>query len=79
MFLYEEVGYEKIQSLAPTLFVRPYAATSLREYFATAFEEYYLKGEASIRDVSPQVYKKLKGFEKGFDFKPQVDDDKEEK
>ena len=36
-FLYKKIGYEKIRNLAPTLFIRPYAATSLREYFFFKF------------------------------------------
>tara|TARA_R100000008_G_scaffold84364_1_gene71575 strand:- start:112 stop:837 length:726 start_codon:yes stop_codon:yes gene_type:complete len=68
--LFKKIGYKKIENIAPTLFVRAYAATSLREYFATAFESYYLKGGNSIKDISPQVYKKLIQFEKIADFDP---------
>lgn len=66
--LYKKVGYKKIGNLAPTLFVRPYAATSLREYFATAFESFYLHGSESIRDISPQVFKKILALEKSTQF-----------
>ena len=68
--LYKKIGYKKIENLAPTLFVRAYGATSLREYFATAFESYYLHGEDSMKDISPQVYKKIIQFEKLSDFNP---------
>jgi hypothetical protein len=43
------------------VFVTPYAATSLREYFATAFTEFYLHPDSHgyLKKVSPEVYKKL--------------------
>ena len=69
--LYKKIGYKKIENIAPTLFVRAYAATSLREYFATAFESYYLKGANSVKDISPQVYNKITQFEKLANFDPQ--------
>ena len=37
-FLHEEVGYEKLSILTNDIFINPYAITSLREYFAMAFE-----------------------------------------
>ena len=54
------VGYEKFQSLTNYgLFLNPYAATSLREYFATGFEEYLLGDHKELEVVSPKLYKKL--------------------
>jgi len=70
-FLYKKIGYDKIRAVAPTLFVRPYAATSLREYFATAFESYYLKGGHTIKKISPNVYEKIRDLESFSEFKPQ--------
>ena len=40
-------------------FVRPYGATSLREYFACAFQEYYLGNKDRLFDRCPEVYKKI--------------------
>ncbi len=57
--LYKEVGYTKIRNIAPTLFIRPYAATSLREYFATGFEDFYLEGGQQLKTISPILYNKL--------------------
>ena len=37
MFLYKDVGYPKLRTMIMGLFVSPYGATSLREYFATGF------------------------------------------
>jgi len=41
------------------IFIRPYAATSLREYFAVGFETYYLKNSAEIRDISPVLFNNI--------------------
>jgi hypothetical protein len=60
MFLYEKVGYDKLSSLTRGLFISPYATTSLREYFATGFTEYYLDSNHNyLKNVSPELYKKL--------------------
>jgi len=67
--LYKEIGYEKINNVAPTLFIRPYAATSVREYFATAFESYFLEGSEKIKNISPQVYSKLRAIDELTNFK----------
>ena len=67
--LYKEIGYEKITNVAPTLFIRPYAVTSLREYFATAFESYFLEGATKIKNISPQVYSKLRAIDGLSNFK----------
>ena len=59
-FLYKELGYEKLANFVSGLFITPYAVTSLREYFATAFEDYYLNNKSQrIKDISPEAYKKL--------------------
>ena len=61
MLLYKKIGYDKLSSLMQGLFISPYAATSLREYFATAFTEFYLHPHEHeyLKKVSPQLYKKL--------------------
>jgi hypothetical protein len=59
-FLHQEIGYDKLATLMRGLFINPYAATSLREYFATGFTDFYLHPEHSdLQQVSPQLYKKL--------------------
>ena len=68
-FLYKVVGYEKIVNLAPTLFIRPYAATSVREYFATGFEDYYLEGGMQLKNISPILHSRIELLEKNTDFK----------
>ena len=60
MFLYETVGYDKLSSICQGLFVSAYAATSLKEYFATGFLEFYLDPNHNfLKKTSPQLYKKL--------------------
>ena len=39
-FLYQTVGYDILHILTPGLFASPYGATSLREYWANAFEHF---------------------------------------
>ncbi len=59
-FLYIEVGYPALLGLTKGLFVSPYGATSLREYFANSFEEIYAKKNAQhVKKVSPSVYKTI--------------------
>lgn len=60
-FLYKEIGYEKIESAAPGLFLEPYAATSVREYFANGFENFFLNQNAYqiLRKSHPVLFKKL--------------------
>tara|TARA_R100001594_G_scaffold139712_1_gene184336 strand:+ start:80 stop:757 length:678 start_codon:yes stop_codon:yes gene_type:complete len=54
------VGYERFNNLTKHgLFINPYAATSLREYFATGFEEYVLGDHKELETISPKLYKKI--------------------
>ena len=60
-FLLKQVGYDKLQNFAAGVFVTTYAPTSLREYYATGFVEFFLNpdGHRYLKKVSPQLYKKL--------------------
>jgi len=58
-FLYKEIGYPKLTSTVMGLFISPYATTSIREYFAKGFEDYYLNNGQLIRHISPALYKKI--------------------
>ncbi len=58
--LLNDIGYDKLQTICQGLFVNPYGATSLREYFATGFTDFYLHPDHSyLKRVSPELYKKL--------------------
>ena len=59
-FLLSVVGYERFEKITKYgLFINPYAATSLREYFATGFEEYILGDHQELKTISPILYSKL--------------------
>jgi hypothetical protein len=58
-FLYLQVGYPVLRTLASGLFLSPYAATSVREYFADAFEEYFIRDSKYVKLISPSVYFKI--------------------
>tara|TARA_Y100000034_G_C6883841_1_gene405498 strand:+ start:873 stop:1562 length:690 start_codon:yes stop_codon:yes gene_type:complete len=58
-FLYQEVGYPTLASLTMGLFLSPYSTTSLREYFAIGFEEYYLKDKKYVKKICPFLFQKM--------------------
>ena len=58
-FLYKEVGYDKLAILTAGLFLSPYAATSLSEYFASGYEYYLMGKHKDLRDLGPTLYEKL--------------------
>ena len=59
-FLYEKIGYPELAALTMGLFISPYAITSLREYFASGLEEYFVGDIAAINNISPQLVTKLR-------------------
>jgi len=60
-FLLDDIGYDKLSEILKGIMVTPYAATSLREYFATGFTEFYLYPDSHnyLQKTSPELYKKL--------------------
>ena len=58
-FLFKEIGYESLENLTNGLFVSPYSVTSLREYWSTGFEEYFLGDRLYLKNVCPYINKKL--------------------
>lgn len=58
-FLYEVVGYERLTSLARDLFPSVYGATSLKEYWATGFEEYFIGDKKDLFLTSKLLYNKV--------------------
>jgi len=58
-FLYRRVGRNMLKLVTTGLFIRPYAAVSLREYFATGFEAYYLGQQDTLDRISPVLYDKI--------------------
>jgi len=59
IFLFQEVGYPTLTTLTIGLFLTPYGVTSLREYFAEAFEYYFLKEPKYVEKVCPMSYYKI--------------------
>jgi hypothetical protein len=58
-FLYKRVGKNMLRLATSGMFIRPYAAVSLREYFATGFEAYYLGKQNTLEKISPILYDKI--------------------
>jgi len=59
LFLYKTVGYNKLSSLMNGIFISPYAATCLREYFANAFEIFFTKDMFVAKKQATSVHNKL--------------------
>lgn len=67
-FLYKTVGYDKLAQLTSRLFISPYAATSLREYFANGFEHYFVdENPKYLKSISPKLYSKIYSLTKSAD------------
>ena len=64
-FLSEVVGYPTLLTLTMGLFVTPYGATSLEEYFADGFEKFYLEDPDDVKTISPSVYELIKQLHLG--------------
>lgn len=58
-FLYAKVGYDRLAIMTPNLFVSPYAATSLSEYFANGYENYLTGMRKDVKELSPSLYNKI--------------------
>ena len=59
LYLYKEVGYDEIGSLTSGLFYSPYAATSVSEYFANGFENFFLGSREHLSRISPKLTKRI--------------------
>ena len=59
LYLYKEVGYDKIGNLTSGLFYSPYAATSVNEYFANGLENFFLGDREHLNRISPKLTKKI--------------------
>ena len=58
-YLYNIVEYPTLESFIVGLFYSPYAATSINEYFATGFENYFLRDVNYLKSISPVLYNKI--------------------
>ena len=59
-YLYSTVGYPMLQSLSVGLFPDAYGITSIREYFASGFEMFFLGDRQYLKTMSPLLFKKIK-------------------
>ena len=59
-FLYYELGYPIVASITSNIFNSPYAATSIREYFANGFEAFFLKEDLTrLKTMCPVLFNKM--------------------
>jgi len=58
-YLYNVVGYPLLENLIVGLFYSPYAVTSINEYFANGFENYFLRDGNYLKRISPVLYNSI--------------------
>ena len=58
-YLYKVVGYEMLNTLTIGLFPSAYASTSMSEYFATGFEDYFIGDRKGLKKDCPVLFSKL--------------------
>ena len=59
IFLSKTIGYDDLKKYIKDIFLAPYSVTSLKEYFARGFEEYFLGNVVYLKQMCPYVYKKI--------------------
>ena len=58
-YLYDEIGYNALDGYIEGCFLSPYSVTSIREYFATAFTDYFLYDREQVKKTCPAVFYKI--------------------
>ena len=58
-FLYKTVGYDILNQMVVNNFISGYAVTSVSEYFARGFEEYFIGDKKLLKKLSPVLYSKI--------------------
>lgn len=61
-FLYRKLGYGLLRNFTEGLFISPYGATCMREYYGNAFENFFTNDMTLVQKRSPSVYNKLIEF-----------------
>ena len=62
MYLYKNIGYDKLRAMTHSLFFSPYAITALKEYWANGFENYVVgdyNDRKRLKDLCPELFKKI--------------------
>jgi len=58
-FLYKDVGYQILNQLCVGIFPSAYAATSINEYFARGFEEFFIGDRKNLKNTCQNLYRVL--------------------
>tara|TARA_S200002703_G_scaffold83842_2_gene72237 strand:+ start:1531 stop:2229 length:699 start_codon:yes stop_codon:yes gene_type:complete len=60
-YLYKEVGYDRLNFIMNSygIFTSAYPSTSLREYFASGFEYYFLEEPTYLAEICPTLFEKI--------------------
>ena len=58
-FLYQVIGYGRLNPLVIGIFPSAYAVTSLREYWSVGFEDYFVGDREYLKRVSPILFSKI--------------------
>ena len=65
-YFFKDIGYAVLGQICAfeKLFTGPYSATSVREYFATGFDQFFLGEQMLVRNFSPVLFRKLNELSK---------------
>lgn len=63
MLFYKKIGYDTLSHFTEQMYVTPYSATSLREYFSEGFERLYMGDQSLVEELCPELYNKIKQLE----------------
>lgn len=63
MLFYKKIGYDTLSHFTEQIYVTPYSATSLREYFSEGFERLYMGDQSLVEELCPELYNKIKQLE----------------
>lgn len=63
ILFYKKIGYDTLSHFTEQMYVTPYSATSLREYFSEGFERLYMGDQSLVEELCPELYNKIKQLE----------------
>ena len=58
-YLMNTIGYDKLRYFTKDLFLDVYSITSLSEYFATGFEDYFSGNKKTLKNTCPILFSKI--------------------
>ena len=58
-YLYKHLGYPRLDQHIKGIFPSSYSVTSLREYFAVGFTDFYIHGGGKFKNTCPVLYSKI--------------------